>query len=113
MIHFEHELNEMVNRMLGGGLQSSILAAYQQELVEAKTLYEQCLELILRFAFHLLRLRLAIWSCGVACRRQVIKSHGASPLPPGEGWVLPRQCKRWRYLTTGAASLVGEGPGGM
>ena len=43
MIHFEHELNEMVNRMLGGGLQSSILAAYQQELVEAKTLYEQCL----------------------------------------------------------------------
>ena len=53
MIHFEHELNEMVNRMLGGGLQSSILAAYQQELVEAKTLYEQCLELILRFAFHL------------------------------------------------------------
>ena len=43
----------MVNRMLGGGLQSSILAAYQQELVEAKTLYEQCLELILRFAFHL------------------------------------------------------------
>ena len=53
MIHFEHELNEMVNRMLGGGLQSSILAAYQQELVEAKTLYEECLELILRFAFHL------------------------------------------------------------
>ena len=53
MIHFEHELNEMINRMLGGGLQSSILAAYQQELVEAKTLYEQCLELILRFAFHL------------------------------------------------------------
>lgn len=53
MIHFEHELNEMVNRMLGGGLQSSILAAYQQELVEAKTLYEQCLEVILRFAFHL------------------------------------------------------------
>ena len=53
MIHFEHEMNEMVNRMLGGGLQSSILAAYQQELVEAKTLYEQCLELILRFAFHL------------------------------------------------------------
>ena len=53
MIHFEHELNEMVNRMLGGGLQSSILAAYQQERVEAKTLYEQCLELILRFAFHL------------------------------------------------------------
>ena len=53
MIHFEHELNEMVNRMLGGGLQSSILAAYKQELVEAKTLYEQCLELILRFAFHL------------------------------------------------------------
>ena len=53
MIHFEHELNEMVNRMLGGGLQSSILAAYQQELVESKTLYEQCLELILRFAFHL------------------------------------------------------------
>ena len=53
MIHFEHELNEMVNRMLGGGLQSSILAAYQQELVEAKTLYEQCLALILRFAFHL------------------------------------------------------------
>ena len=53
MIHFEHELNEMVNRMLGRGLQSSILAAYQQELVEAKTLYEQCLELILRFAFHL------------------------------------------------------------
>ena len=53
MIHFEHELNEMANRMLGGGLQSSILAAYQQELVEAKTLYEQCLELILRFAFHL------------------------------------------------------------
>lgn len=50
MIHFEHELNEMVNRMLGGGLQSSILAAYQQELVEAETLYEQCLELILRFA---------------------------------------------------------------
>ena len=48
MIHFEHELNEMVNRMLGGGLQSSILAAYQQELVEAETLYEQCLELILR-----------------------------------------------------------------
>ena len=38
---------------------------------------------------------------------------GASPLPPGEGWVLPRQCKRWRYLTTGAASLVREGPGGM
>ena len=92
MIHFEHELNEMVNRMLGGGLQSSILAAYQQELVEAKTLYEQCLELILRFAFHLLRLRLATWSCGVACRRQVIKSHGASPLPPGEGQGLPRQC---------------------
>lgn len=53
MIHFEHELNEMVNRMLGGGLQSSILVAYQQELVEAETLYEQCLELILRFAFHL------------------------------------------------------------
>ena len=53
MIHFEHELNEMVNRMLGGGLQSSILAAYQQELVEAKTLYEQCLALILRLAFHL------------------------------------------------------------
>ena len=53
MIHFEHELNEMVNRMLGGGLQSSILAAYQQELAEAKTLYAQCLELILRFAFHL------------------------------------------------------------
>ena len=24
MIHFEHELNEMANRMLGGGLQSSI-----------------------------------------------------------------------------------------
>ena len=70
--------------MLGGGLQSSILAAYQQELVEAETLYEQCLELILRFAFHLLRLRLATWSCGVACRRQVIKSHGASPLPPGK-----------------------------
>ena len=69
--------------MLGGGLQSSILAAYQQELVEAETLYEQCLELILRFAFHLLRLRLATWSCGVACRRQVIKSHGASPLPLG------------------------------
>ena len=63
MIHFEHELNEMVNRMLGGGLQSSILAAYQQELVEAETLYEQCLELILRFAFHLLRLRLATWGC--------------------------------------------------
>ena len=88
MIHFEHELNEMANRMLGGGLQSSILAAYQQELVEAKTLYEQCLELILRFAFHLLRLRLATWSCGVACRRPVLKSHGASPVPPG----LPRQC---------------------
>lgn len=32
---------------------TNILAAYQQELVEAKTLYEQCLELILRFAFHL------------------------------------------------------------
>lgn len=34
-MHFEHELNEMVNRMFGGSLQNSILAAYQQELKES------------------------------------------------------------------------------